>query len=139
MIDGRPLTLQASAIIDDTAAYYERHTRWRWSAGVGSDASGATVAWNLVQGVNDPPHDSERTVWIDGEPREAPPVTFADDLSAVGGLRFAAEATRERRQNLLLVRSRYRQPFGTFSGVVPGTSAALAHGLGVMEEHDVRW
>ena len=24
------------AVIDDTAAYYERHTRWRWSAGVGT-------------------------------------------------------------------------------------------------------
>ena len=54
-------------------------------------------------------------------------------------LRFAAEATRERRENLLLVRSRYRQPFGTFSGVVPGTTAVLAHGLGVMEDHDVHW
>ena len=139
MIDGQPLALRAPAIIDDTAAYYERHTRWRWSAGVGSDVGGATVAWNLVQGVNDPAHESERTVWIDGEPREAPPVTFADDLSDVGGLRFAAEATRERSENLLLVRSRYRQPFGTFSGVVPGTTVALAHGLGVMEEHDVRW
>ena len=56
----------------------------------------------------------------------------------VDGLRFAAEATRERRENLLLVRSFYRQPFGTFSGALPG-GVALAEGYGVMEEHDVRW
>lgn len=81
---------------------------------------------------------SERTVWIDGEPGEVGPVRFAPDLSAVGGLRFAAEAQRSRRENLGLVRSRYRQPFGTFSGTLPGP-VALAEGYGVMEAHDVWW
>jgi hypothetical protein len=36
------------------------------------------------------------------------------------------------------VQSRYRQPFGTFSGRLPG-GLELAAGYGVMEEHDVRW
>jgi hypothetical protein len=36
------------------------------------------------------------------------------------------------------VRSRYRQPFGTFSGALPG-GIELADGYGVMEEHDVWW
>jgi hypothetical protein len=128
----------ARAIVDDTAAYYERHTRWRWCAGVGIATDGRAVAWNLVDGVNDPPHDSERTVWVDGEPFEPPPATFAPDLAAVEGLRFTAEAVRERNENRLLVRSRYRQPFGTFSGELPG-AIALAHGYGVMEEHDAVW
>jgi hypothetical protein len=65
-------------------------------------------------------------------------VRFAPDLSGVGELHFSAEATREHRQNLLLVRSRYRQPFGTFAGRLPDGSA-LAAGFGVMEEHDVWW
>jgi hypothetical protein len=138
MIDGQPRSIDARAVIDDTAAYYERHTRWHWSAGVGLARDGRAVAWNLVAGVNDPPECSERTVWVDGVPQEAPPCTFAEDLSAVDGLRFAAEATRERRENLLLVRSFYRQPFGTFSGAL-GRDVALAEGYGVMEEHDVRW
>jgi hypothetical protein len=131
-------TLDARAVIDDTAAYYQRHTSWRWSAGVGVTADGRELAWNLVDGVNDPAHDSERTIWIDGEPAEVGPVRFDADLSAVGGLRFSAEAAREQRQNLLLLRSRYRQPFGSFSGqLAPGV--ALASGYGVMEEHDVWW
>jgi hypothetical protein len=135
-----PVALDAHAVIDDTAAYYERHTRWRWSAGVGQAHDGRSLAWNLVDGVNDPPTSSERTVWVDGDSYEPPPVRFDDDLSAVGGLRFAAEATRERRENLLLIRSRYRQPFGTFSGSLPGPEPiALAHGFGVMEDHDVWW
>jgi hypothetical protein len=135
-----PAPVSARAVIDDTAAYYERHTRWHWSAGVGDAVDGRSVAWNLVEGVNDPPTGSERTVWVDGSPDEPPPVSFADDLSRVGGLRFEAEATRARRENLLLVRSRYRQPFGTFSGSLPGTEPIeLARGFGVMEDHDVWW
>ncbi len=138
MIDGQPRSIDGRAVIDDTAAYYERHTRWHWSAGVGLARDGRAVAWNLVAGVNDPPEHSERTVWVDGVAQEAPPCTFAADLSAVDGLRFAAEATRERRENLLLLRSFYRQPFGTFSGALGG-DVVLAEGYGVMEEHDVRW
>ena len=84
-------------MIDDTAAYYERHTRWRWSAGIGRASDGREVAWNLVAGVNDPPQDSERTVWVDGEPGEVGPVRFAADLSGVDALAFAPEATREHR------------------------------------------
>ena len=134
----RPRAFAGRAVIDDTAAYYERHTRWRWSAGVGTAADGRQVAWNLVDGVNDPPHGSERTVWIDGVASEPGPVRFAADLSWVGELRFAEEAVRERHENRLIVRSRYRQPFGTFSGALPG-DVALADGYGVMEDHDVWW
>lgn len=130
--------LEGRAVIDDTAAYYPRHTLWHWSAGVGTAVDGASVAWNLVSGVGDPPVNSERTVWIDGHAREAPPSVFAPDLSAVDELRFAAEAVLHRRVNLGLVRSDYRQPIGTFSGHLPG-GVELAHGFGVMERHDAWW
>lgn len=138
MIAGVPRTLEGRAVIDDTAAYYARHTSWCWSAGVGVSAVGGEVAWNLVSGVNDPPSGSERTVWLAGEPSEPPPSTFAPDLASVDGLRFTPEAVRERRDNKLLIRSSYRQPFGAFSGELPG-GVALAEGYGVMEEHDVWW
>ncbi len=138
VIDGSPRTFEARAVIDDTAAYYQRHTSWRWSAGVGLSTDGHRVAWNLVSGVNDPPHGSERTVWIDGTPTEAPSSVFAPDLSSVDGLRFKPEASRARRDNLLLIRSNYRQPFGVFAGALPG-GIPLRHGYGVMEDHDVWW
>jgi len=135
---GEPEQLDARAVIDDTAAYYTRHTSWRWSAGVGRASDGRALAWNLVSGVNDPPSASERTLWIDGDPVEPAPCTFADDLSVVDELHFRPEAAREHNDNLLLVRSRYRQPFGTFSGSLPG-GIELAEGYGVMEDHDVWW
>jgi hypothetical protein len=137
-IDGHRLAVDARGVIDDTAAYYPRRTSWEWCAGVGRSRDGRAVAWNLVAGVNDPPAGSERTVWVDGAPREVDPLCFASDLSGVGALRFTAEAVREREQNLLLIRSRYRQPFGTFAGALPdGTE--LTEGYGVMEAHDVAW
>lgn len=137
-IGGRRTTVVGRAVIDDTAAYYERHTSWRWSAGIGTAQDGRELAWNLVCGVNDPPRGSERTIWIAGEALEPGPVEFAADLSAVGGLSFTAEAVRQRHENLGLIRSRYRQPFGTFGGeLLPGIE--LADGYGVMEQHDVYW
>ncbi len=138
MVAGEPITVRAVAIVDDTAGYYQRHTCWRWSAGVGTARDGRPVAWNLVDGVNDPPACSERTVWIAGEPLEPPPCVFGADLSSVDGLRFETDATRSRNDNLGLIRSAYRQPFGSFSGELPG-GVELAEGYGVMEAHDVWW
>jgi hypothetical protein len=80
---------------------------------------------------------SERTLWVDGEPRELPPQRF-DGLAGVGGLRFAAEATRARRESYVLLRSEYEQPFGTFAGVLP-EAGELREGWGVMERHAVAW
>jgi hypothetical protein len=140
---GRELRIDGHGVVDDTAGYHARHTAWRWSAGVGRTDDGRLAGWNLVSGVNDPPRDSERSVWIDGAVHEAAPCTFADDLSRVssgdgGDLAFRAEATRERHDELLVARSDYVQPFGTFSGTLPG-GARLAEGYGVMEDHRARW
>ena len=124
--------------IDESAGYHARHTQWRWSAGIGRARDGRAVAWNLVDGVHDAPSASERTVWVDGEPHEVEPLEFAPDLSGVGGLRFTEWSAREDHTNRLLIRSDYRQPFGSFAGELPG-GLALESGYGVMEWHDVRW
>jgi hypothetical protein len=140
---GAPRQLRALAVIDDTAGHHARVTEWSWSAGVGEGADGRALAWNLVSGVNDPPSGSERAVWVEGRPQEAPPVSFAADLSSIrcadgSVLAFTPEAERSRRDHLLLVSSDYRAPFGAFSGTLPG-GIPLARGLGVMEWHRARW
>jgi hypothetical protein len=143
-IDGGPRReLEALAVIDDTAGHHARRTEWWWSAGVGVGADGRALAWNLVQGVNDPPQGSERAVWVEHEPRETPPVRFAPNLLELvcedgSQLRFSPEAERARRDRLLVVSSDYRAPFGAFSGTLPG-GIELEHGLGVMEHHRARW
>jgi Protein of unknown function (DUF2804) len=138
-LDAREWSLDGPlGFVDDSAGYHARRTTWRWSAGIGRARGGVAVAWNLVEGVHDAPTASERTVWVDGEPHEVEPQAFAPDLSAVGEMRFEAWCTREDHTNRLLVRSDYRQPFGSFSGTLPG-GLALESGYGVMEWHDVRW
>jgi hypothetical protein len=137
-LDGREHRVEGDAFIDESAGYHERRTAWEWSAGNGRSEDGRRVAWNLVRGLHDAAADSERTVWVDGEPREVGPVEFAEDLSSVDGLRFSEWSAREEHVNLVLFRSDYRQPFGSFSGELPG-GLRLAEGWGVMERHDVRW
>ena len=138
---GRRWELDALAIDDESAGYHRRHTSWLWSAGVGRAADGRSLAWNLVEGINDPPQGSERAIWIDGEPAEPRPVSFRG-LDAIGfadgaSLDFQPECERARSDSLLLVRSRYRLRFGSFSGGLEGLP--LSDGLGVMEMHDAVW
>jgi Protein of unknown function (DUF2804) len=140
---GTEIAVNALAVIDDSAGYHARVTEWRWSAGVGSGPDGAPLAWNLVSGINDPLRGSERAIWQDGLPSEAPPVLFADDLSSIRSrdgskLDFTSVAERSRHDNLLLLSSDYRAPFGRFEGTLPG-GVELASGLGVMEHHRARW
>jgi hypothetical protein len=140
-IDGRLLQIDAPALIDDSAGYHARRTSWEWSAGAGRAQDGREVVWNLVTGVHDAPVGSERTVWLDGVATELAPVRFADALDGVRGedvdLRFDAEAERARRDELLVLASDYRQPFGAYAGTIAGVRLATA--AGVMERHSARW
>jgi hypothetical protein len=140
-VPGRRWEISARGVDDESAGYHQRHTSWRWSAGVGRAEDGRRVAWNLVEGVNDPAANSERAIWIDGEPAEPPPVRFRgiEGIEFAGGppLEFASESAHARDENFLLVGSRYRHRFGSFSGALAGVP--LAAGLGVMEEHDATW
>jgi hypothetical protein len=139
---GRSFRRSAFGVEDESAGYHPRHTVWSWSAGVGTASDGRLVGWNLVSGINDPERDSERAIWVDGEPSEPAPVSFDEDLGGIDfadGSRLAFEAEAERRasENLGLIRFHYRQPFGAFSGSLAGIELASAHG--VMEHHDALW
>jgi hypothetical protein len=138
---GRRVELEGFGVDDESAGYQARHTSWHGSAGVGTAADGRALAWNLVEGINDPPARSERAIWVDGVPHEPAPVSF-DGLDAVrfaGGSRldFEPGAERSRDDNFLLVRSTYRHRFGTFTGRLDGTP--LSEGRGVMESHTALW
>ncbi len=141
--NGARREIEGEVFIDDWAGYPPRHTSWLWSAGLGSDVAGRHVAWNLVEGINDADQDSERTVWIDRVASEVGPVRFAPNLSAIrfvdgAELTFTRESVRCREDNLVVVRSSYEQPFGTFSGRLQA-GIELREGYGVMERHDALW
>jgi hypothetical protein len=140
-VPGRRWEVQGRGVDDESAGHHQRHTSWRWSAGIGGSSDGRPVAWNLVEGINDPASGSERAIWIDGEPAEPPPVRFRGmegiELPEGEGLEFDPESKHGKDDNFLLIRSRYRHSFGSFNGRLGGVE--LAAGLGVMEEHDAVW
>lgn len=140
-IGERRIRVGARGVEDESCGYHPAHTVWDWCAGVGRTADGRDLGWNLVSGINDPPRSSERAIWLDGEPSEPGPVAF-EGLRAValddGRLRFEAEAERRRDEDRPFVHYSYRQPFGTFTGTLPG-GIELAQGFGVMEHHEARW
>lgn len=140
-VPGQRWEISGRGVDDESAGHHQRHTSWRWSAGIGDSSDGRPVAWNLVEGINDPPQGSERAIWIDGEPAEPPPVRFRGmegiELPEGEGLEFTPESKHGKDDNFLLIRSRYRHSFGSFSGPLGGVE--LAQGLGVMEQHDAVW
>jgi hypothetical protein len=142
-VDGKTYNVNAIALIDENAGYHPRNTKWYWSGGYGKDTLGRNVSWSVITGLNDGKINSERTIWIDGVPTEVAPVQFAKDLSSVSfedgsTLHFEAEKIRERSENLLVIKSNYRQPFGTFSGQLT-KDITLTEGYGVMEYHEALW
>jgi len=134
--------LEGLGVEDDSAGYHRRYTSWKWSAGVGAARDGRKIAWNLVSGINDPPTSSERAIWVAGEATEPGPVEF-QGLDAIhfedeSRLNFSAETKRTHHEGvLLLARSDYEAPFGSFSGSLNGLPVESA--LGVMEAHDAIW
>ncbi len=141
-VDGRPVELRG--LIDDSAGYHARDTRWRWCAGVGEATDGTPLAWNFCEGLHDAASGgSERAVWAGGALSEPEPAVIADDLLSVTGaagerLDAVHVAVRAHKQNLGLISSDYEQPFAEFSGTLPG-GQALAKGWGVLERHSARW
>src|SRR3954454_22499453 len=136
-LDGQPIQFSEFGLIDDSAGYHARETEWRWSAGVGRLTDGRRVAWNLVDGLHDAREGSERTLWLEGVPSELSPAEFKEDLSGVGDLEFTAWSERRDETNALLLKSSYRQPFGSFTGAIEGRG--LTEGYGVMEHHTATW
>ena len=107
-----------------SAGYHPRHTAWKWSAGVGKLTDGRSVGWNLVTGIHDSPSCERADDLGDGEPAEVGPGRVRRRPRARSRSRTARElrlhewAAREDRTNVLLMRSYYRQPFGTFAGAI---------------------
>jgi hypothetical protein len=141
-IGDRRWRVDARGVEDESEGYHPHHTTWSWSAAIGRATDGRAIGWNLVSGVNDPPERSERAVWLDGDPFEPAPVRF-EELDAIefddgARLVFSPEFERRRAERLPLVRYSYRQPFGSFSGSLPG-GIEIDRALGVMEFHDATW
>jgi hypothetical protein len=135
---------------DHTSGLLARHTAWKWAFAMGRAKSGERVAWNLVEGFVGEP---ECALWIDGALHPLAEGRFAHDVQQPLAewrlttrddsvdLKFAPGGLHADRTNLGLVRSRFVQPIGAYSGTIraPGRAIALDGVLGVTEDQDVVW
>lgn len=155
-IDGRTYTLEdARATIDWTQGFFPRRTAWWWASAAGVASDGRPIGFNLARGVHDTSQDrwSENALWVAGEPSALPRVRFAEGTGARGAwtihsedgsvdLVFEPQGERGEDVNLLVLSSKYRQPFGRFSGKLRdarGREVVLENVPGVAERHEAVW
>jgi hypothetical protein len=131
---------------DYTHGLLPRRTRWHWAFALGRDVAGEPIAFNFVEGFVG---SAECAAFTGGRahPLPEPRFVFGEpskpwSLEADGvDLTFAPGAVHAQHTNLGLVRSRFVQPVGTFSGslVVTGRERRIARLPGVVEDQDVVW
>ena len=154
--DRHPFTGDTSALIaDDHRGYYPRIMEWDWGTTAFRSSSGTLIGLNLTRNASiDPETYNENVVWVAGRAHPLPAVTFR---------RFEASAdTAERWEirdangrvaidfdvlvdgrvdiNALVLKSKYRGPFGRFSGSVKlddGTSVDIPGVFGMGEDFEL--
>lgn len=153
-VDGQRIDLaeDALAVLDWTAGCAARQTHWNWASAAGRLGNSKVLGLNLVMGVNDSGH-TENVLWLDGVPTKVDVVHFDYNHKNVMApwritsndgkvdLHFAPEGERKENKNFLIVASKFRQPFGVFSGKVKigGRNMKVDSLYGFVEEHFVRW
>jgi len=140
--------------LDSTDGFLARHTTWRWAMAAGRLDDGTPVGFNLVDGFNEGPEGrSENMLSLGDRLFPLGPATFrfnaADPLdpwqleTADGSVRLTFRPLHAHRdaRDLLLVRSRFVQPLGFFSGTLRfGTRTVEVTELpGVTEDQDMLW
>ena len=140
---------------DYTSGHLPRHTHWRWAYMTGRLGTGRTVGLNLLadfSGLAGRAHDN--SVWYDGQLHAIDPdatIDFDEDhpdqpwhVQTSDGkvdLVFTPIGVHRESLNLRLVRSRFLQPVGEFSGSIRlGRRTLDIDRLpGVVENQDVLW
>jgi hypothetical protein len=67
-----------------------------------------------------------------------PYVAAWSEAVSICAVRLTPESEPASLVDLIVIRSAYRQPFGTFTGTLPGGLEVL-EGYGVMEDHGALW
>jgi hypothetical protein len=145
------------AVSDWTRSYCLRKTLWFWASaswGNANESWGLNLSSRVYDDANG--HSFENVLWVNGRcyplsgvrfelpanPAVEPWVirSFADNGASVN-LTFHPIGARSKRLNLLLVRSRFVQPYGYFAGTVSvaGYTAEVQQAFGIVEEHHSVW
>jgi hypothetical protein len=152
----RTLTLDGgTGGMDYTNGFLPRHTSWQWAYTTARLGDGRLFGLNLVSefsGIGD--DAAENAVWLDGAlvPVDSPVRVLFDkrDLSKPWTVRtldgsvhlhFEPLTIHNEGLNLHVIRNRFVQPTGLFSGhvMVEGERVVLDRMPGVVENQDIHW
>lgn len=146
-----PIVFDAASsalLLDHHKGYYPYVMEWDWVTAAGV-VGGARVGLNLTRNAStDAARYNENCVWIDGAPLLLPAVTFtrvgggtdeiwrAQDRAGRVDVRFHIEVDTRVDVNALIVRSKYRGPFGHVEGHVEpeGAERVTLDGMSAMAE-----
>ena len=149
-MDGQPLTFSGNiGSIDFSKGYPPRHTFWNWVSMNAATESGLEFAVNLVGDFN---NGIENALWINGEVQQLSQATFSygrpaeksiwkvATLDGVLDMEFKPLGMRGEDINAFFMLSRFKQPFGIFTGTLRlnGETHRFT-GYGVVEEHFAKW
>ena len=148
-VGSRALSFEAArGGYDYTHGLLPRHTEWRWAFAQGKTTTGEPIGFNLVQGfvggaecagftADDVAPLAEPMFAFDRDAPEKPWRLKSADLD----LTFEVGGVHAQYTNLLLVKSRFIQPVGVYSGTVRigGRTHEVARLPGVVEDQDVLW
>ena len=145
----RELTLDGgTAGYDYTHGLLPRHTKWRWAFAQGRSVGGEPFAFNVVQGFVG---EAECAAFVGGAALPIAEPSFHFDvehptkpwrLQGPGiDLVFVPGGVHAQTTKLVVIRSRFVQPVGSFAGTmrVGGRDIQVAGLPGVVEDQDVRW
>jgi hypothetical protein len=120
----------ALALLDDHKGYYPYVMRWDWVTAAARDARSRALGFNLTRNqCRDADRFNENCAWIDARVGRLPPVTFMREHAREPGerwriadrdgrvdLEFRPSVPGDVRIQALVIESRYRGPFGHFTG-----------------------
>lgn len=153
-VGGREVKLDPErdvAIMDTQKTYYPHRFFWKWATFGGRDDGGRLLGMNACQNlITDDEAWNENCTWVDGKMTLLPAARFEFDERAVlepwrvrttdkaMELEFLPEGERHGKMSVGVLMSDFHQPFGKFTGKMPGPGGAefRADGLfGLCEHH----
>jgi hypothetical protein len=148
-VAGRTFSLDGGvAGYDYTHGLLPRHTQWKWAFAMGQTDAGAPIAFNVAEGfvgAAECAAFTEGGVHPLGEPRFAVDLEQPLEPWRLEGegieLVFRPGAVHAQRTRLVVVRSCFLQPVGTFTGTIHlgNREVRLVDVPGVVEHQDVLW
>jgi hypothetical protein len=149
-VDGQEIKFRGNiGGLDFSKGYPPKHTFWNWVSMNAVTESGIEFGVNLVGDFN---NSIENALWVNGEVSQLSQATFCygkpaeksiwqvNTLDGVLSMTFKPLGMRSENINAILMMSRFKQPFGIFTGTVKlqGVSHKFT-GYGVVEEHFAKW